>query len=140
MSFQKAETSSFNDMDDFMVDMLNSPKNLKIIDVGDLKATERTTNGYKFFYITLQDVDTSKKIKLSYNVKINEDSSIYIGQGAKIYPLLSYVSHITDEGIVCFKEDIDDALDGLTFKGKSIRKKFGGKKYFVLVPIVEGDE
>ena len=37
-------------------------------------------------------------------------------------------------------QDIDEALNGLKFKAKALRKKFGRKPYFVLVPISEGVE
>lgn len=140
MSFQKAESSSNIDTDDFMMDMLNNPKKLVINEVSELKTSENSREGYQYFFISLEDVVSHDKIKLSFNVKVNEDNTIYIGQGAKLYPLLSYVSHIDDEAIVCLKEDIDEALNGLTFKAKSIRKKFGRKPYFVLVPIRQGDE
>ena len=140
MSFKKAESSVHIDTDDFMIGMMNNPKDLKVLDVGEFKSSERSREGYKYFYVTIQDIKTSEKVKLSFNVKVNEDNSIYIGQGAKLYPILSYVSHITDEAIVCFKEDIDEALNGLEFKGKSIRRKFGNKSYFVLIPTRQGDE
>lgn len=140
MSFKRAESSSNVDTDEFLIGMINNPKELKVLEVGDLKTSDNSKEGYQYFYIKLQDVETSEAVKLSFNVKVNDDNSIYIGQGAKFYPLASYLSNISDEGIVCFKEDIDEALNGLTFKAKTIRKKFGRKPYFVLIPIAEGDE
>lgn len=140
MSFKIAESSSNVDTDEFLIGMINNPKDLKVLEVGDLKTSDNSREGYQFFYVKLQDVETSEAVKLSFNVKVNEDNSIYIGQGAKFYPLASYVSHIRNEAIICFKEDIDEALNGLTFKAKTIRKKFGRKPYFVLVPIGQGDE
>jgi len=139
MSFQKAESSNV-DTDEFLIGMINNPKDLEIVDISELKTSDNSKEGYQYFYIKIKDMDSKEKVRLSFNVKVNEDNSIYIGQGAKIYPLLSYVSNIRNEGIVCFKEDIDEALDGLTFKAKTIRKKFGRKPYFVLVPIGQGDE
>ena len=140
MSFKRAEQSGNIDTDDFMIGMINNPKDLKILEVGEFKVSDRSREGYKYFYVTIQDMKTSDKVKLSFNVKVNDDNSIYVGQGAKLYPLLSYVSHIDDEAIICFKEDVDEALNGLEFKGKSIRRRFGNKSYFVLVPIGQGDE
>lgn len=140
MSFKRAEKSNSMDTDDFMIGLLNNPKDLKIVDVGEFKVSDRSKEGYKYFYLTIQDLDTSEKVKLSFNVKVNDDNSVYVGEGAKLYPLLSYVSKINDEAIICFKEDIDEALNGLEFKGKSIRRKFGNKSYFVLVPSRKGDE
>lgn len=140
MAFQRAEASSSIDNDDFLIGMMNNPKELTVLDVSEFKHSENQKENYRYFYITLEDVKTSEKIKLSFNVKINEDNSIYIGQGAKLYPLLSYVSNISDEAIVCFKEDIDEGLKGITFKAKTIRKKFGRKPYFVIVPIRQGEE
>jgi len=140
MAFQKAQSSSSIDTDEILIQMINSPKNLKIVDVGEFKHSDNQKEDYKYFYVTFEDVKSSEKFKLSYNVKVNEDESIYIGQNAKLYPILSYVSHIHDEAIICFKEDIDDALNGLKFKAKALRKKFGRKPYFVLVPISEGVE
>ena len=140
MAFQKAQSSSCDDVDEIMINMMNNPKSLKIVEVSELKHSERQKQGYKYFYVTIEDVEANMTFKLSFNVKVNNDDSIYIGQGAKLYPILSYVSKISDEAIICFKEDIDEALNGLEFKGKSIRRKFGNKSYFVLVPISEGDE
>ena len=138
MSFKRAEQSG--NTEDFMIGLMNNPKDLEVLKISELKVSERSMKGYKYFYITLKDMDSSDKVKLSFNVKVNEDDSIYIGEGAKLYPLLSYVSHIDDEAIICFKEDIDEALNGLTFKAKAVRRKFGSKSYFVLVPIKQGDE
>lgn len=139
MAFQKAQSSSI-DTDEILIQMINSPKDLKIVDVGEFKHSDNQKEDYKYFYVTFEDVESSERFKLSYNVKVNDDDSIYIGQNAKLYPILSYVSHIRDEAIVCFKEDIDKGLNGLEFKAKSIRKKFGRKPYFVLIPITKGDE
>ena len=140
MSFRRAESSNNVDTDEFLIGMLNSPKDLEVIEVGDLKTSDNSKEGYQYFHIRIRDIETSEAVKLSFNVKVNNDNSLYIGQGAKFYPLASYVSHIRNEAIICFKEDIDEALNGLTFKAKSIRKKFGRKPYFVLVPIGQGDE
>lgn len=137
MAFQKAQNSSSEDVDEFMIEMLNSPKTLKIVEIGEFKVAQHSREGYKFFYVTFEDVETNNKFNLSFNAKVNDDDSVYIGQGAKLYPLLSFVSHIDDEAIVCFKEDIDEALNGLKFKAKTRREKFGRKSYFVLVPISE---
>lgn len=140
MAFQKAPSSSSIDTDEILIQMINSPKDLKIVDVGEFKHSDNQKEDYKYFYVTFEDVESSERFKLSYNVKVNDDDSIYIGQNAKLYPILSYVSYIRDEAIVCFKEDIDKGLNGLEFKAKSIRKKFGRKPYFVLIPITKGDE
>ena len=140
MSFRIAESSNSVDTDDFLIEMMNNPKTLEVLEVSDLKTSENSKEGYQYFHIKLQDTETSEAVKLSFNVKVNDDNSIYIGQGAKLYPLASYVSHIRNEAIICFKEDIDEALNGLTFQAKTIRKKFGRKPYFVLVPIGQGDE
>ena len=140
MSFQKAVSSSSLDNDDFLIGLMNNPKTLKILEVSELKTSENSKEGYQYFFIEFEDTETFDTIRLSFNVKVNDDNSIYVGQGAKIYPLLSYVSQITNEAIICFKEDIDEALNGLTFKAKTIRKKFGRKPYFVLIPIGKGDE
>lgn len=140
MSFQKAVSSSSMDTDDFLIGMINNPKKLKVLEVSELKTSENSREGYQYFHIEIQDTETFEKVRLSFNVKVNEDTSIYIGQGAKLYPLLSYVSHIDDEAIICFKSDIDEALNGLTFQAKAVRRKFGNKPYFVLIPIAKGDE
>ena len=140
MAFQKAQSSSSVDSDDILIEMLNNPKRLLVSDVSDFKVNRNSAEGYKYFYVTFKSIEDKCEFKLSFNVKINDDDSIYIGQGAKLYPLLSFVSHISDEAIICFKSDIDDGLKGLEFEAKTIRKKFGRKPYFVLVPISEGDE
>lgn len=140
MAFQKASPSSSIDTDEILIGMMNNPKNLKVVEVGEFKHSDNQKEDYKYFYVSFEDVESSDKFKLSYNVKVNEDNSIYVGQNAKLYPLLSFVSNIRDEGIVCFKEDIDEGLKGLEFKAKAVRRKFGNKPYFVLVPIRKGDE
>lgn len=140
MSFQIAESSSNIDTDEFLIGLINNPKELKVLEVGDLKTSDNSREGYQYFYVEFEDTETFETVRLSFNVKVNEDNTIYIGQGAKIYPLLSYVSNIRNEAIICLKEDIDEALNGLTFQAKTLRKKFGRKPYFVLVPIAKGDE
>lgn len=140
MAFQKVQSSSSIDTDEILISMMNKAKSLEVLEVGEFKHSNNQKEDYKYFYVTFKDVKADETFKLSYNVKVNEDNSIYIGQGAKIYPILSHVSQIKDEAIVCFKEDIDEALNGLSFKAKSVRRKFGRKPYFVIVPISEGDE
>ena len=53
--------------------------------------------------------------------------------------LSSFASGIKGEAIRCRKEDID-TLKGLEFNAKSVRRKFGNKAYYVIIPFSEGDE
>lgn len=140
MSFQKAETSSSRYADDILIDLMNNPRELKIHNVSELKTSENSKEGYQYFYVSFEDVENSMTFKVPYNVKVNHDDSIYVGIGAKIYPLLSFVSHIEDEAIVCFKEDIDEALNGLVFHAKAVMRKFGRSPYYILIPLNEGDD
>ena len=105
--------------------------------IGELKESNNG-NGH-YFYIDFTLVETSQEVGIGYNVKLNKDGSLYVGAGAKLYPLLSHISGIEDDAIQCTKEDIDDALLGLEFEAKASRVKNRNKKWYVIVPINRGE-
>jgi len=138
MSFE-AVSSNGIDRDEFFIELLNNPEGLKIKRIDDLKSSNNGKANEYFFYIHFLILSTSQVVKIGFNVKLNEDETIYVGEGAKLYPLLSFASGIKGEAIRCRKEDIDGLL-GLEFNAKSVRRKFGNKSYYVLIPISSGDE
>jgi len=133
MAFNRIEEI---DEDDFLMDLRNNPKTVKIVNVGDLRPSENDDGGY--FYVTLEHPETFQSFDIGYNVKMNDDDSLYVGSKSKLYPLLSYVSGIDDAGIRCNFSDIKESLEGLKFKASTRREKFGNKKYFIIFPV--GDE
>lgn len=133
MAFKKVQEL---DEDDFLMSMRETSKVLKIIEVKDLKESDSENGGY-FFYTTFENPETFQTFDIGYNVKMNDDGSLFVGSNSKLHPVLSYASGI-DEGIQTDDfEDIREALEGLTFKARTKREKFGNKKYFIIVPVGE---
>lgn len=138
MSFE-AVSSNNVDKDEFFIELLNEDKRLRIKQIDDLKSSNNGKSDEFFFYVHFEIVETSQIVKIGFNVKVNEDKTIYIGEGAKFYPILSFASGIKGQAIRCTKEDID-TLKGLDFYAKAVRRKFGNKSYYVIIPTSEGDE
>lgn len=134
MAFKKIEEI---DEDDFLMSMRKTSKVLKIIDVKDLRESESGDGGY--FYASFENPESFQSFDMGFNVKMNEDGALYIGSKSKLHPILSYASGI-DEGIECDFEDIRNALEGLTFKARTRREKFGNKKYFIIYPVEDDDD
>lgn len=127
------------DDDEFFKILLQKPQQVSIVEVGDFIPSDDVKNGY-YFYVTYLLESTSQEKKISYNIKINNDGKIVIGEGAKLYPLLSYISGIKHGDIRCTKEDIAEGLNSdLTFKATSQRQK-GKKTWWKIIPIVERGE
>ena len=135
MAFKRVEEI---DEDDFLMSLRTNPKELRIIEVKDLKMSD-SEDGGAYFYTSFENPETFQTFDMGFNVKINDDDSLYVGSKAKLYPILSYATGI-NEGIVCDDfEDIRNALEGLKFKASSRREKFGNKKYFIIFPVLEGN-
>ena len=136
MAFKKVDEM---DDDDFLMDLRKNPKVLKIIDIKDLRESD-SGDGSGYFYATFENSETFQSFDMGFNVKMNDDGLLYVGSKSKLYPILSYASGIDDGAIECDFEDIKDSLIGLSFKAKTKREKFGNKKYFIIIPIINGDE
>lgn len=123
------------DEDDFLMSMRQNPKTLKIIDVKELRQSENGDGGY--FYVSFENPESFQSFDMGFNVKMKDNGALYVGSKSKLYPILSYASGIDDGGIECEFEDIKNALEGLTFRAKTRRDKFGNKKYFIIYPVDE---
>lgn len=123
------------DEDDFLMSMRQNPKTLKIIDVKELRESESGDGGY--FYVSFENPESFQSFDMGFNVKMKDNGALYVGSKSKLYPILSYASGIDDGGIECEFEDIKNALEGLTFRAKTRRDKFGNKKYFIIYPVEE---
>lgn len=123
------------DEDDFLMSMRQNPKTLKIIDVKELRESESGDGGY--FYVSFENPESFQSFDMGFNVKMKDNGALYVGSKSKLYPILSYASGIDDGGIECEFEDIKNALEGLTFRAKTRRDKFGNKKYFIIYPVDE---
>lgn len=123
------------DEEDFLMSMRKTAKILKIIDVKELRESESGDGGY--FYVSFENPESFQSFDMGFNVKMNDDGLLYVGSKSKLYPILSHASGIDDGGIECEFEDIQNALEGLTFKAKTKREKFGNKKYFIIYPVEE---
>ena len=134
MGFKRIEEM---DDDDFLMDMRKNPKELRIIDVGELRQSD-SENGGEYFYITFENPVNFQTFDMGYNVKRNDEGDLYVGSKSKLYPLLSYVSGIDDGGIECEYSDIVSSLEGLTFMARTKREKYGTKKYFIIIPVDDG--
>ena len=125
------------DEDDFLMDMRTNPKELRIIKVGELRESENEDGG-EYFYVTFENPENFQTFDMGYNVKRIDEDVLYVGSKSKLYPILSYVSGINDGGIECDFMDIVRGLEGLTFKARTKREKYGNKKYFIILPIDNG--
>ena len=135
MAFKRVEEI---DEDDFLMSLRNTPRDLKILEVKDLKMSESGDGAY--FYTSFENPETFQTFDMGFNVKMNEDGSLFVGSKSKLYPILSYATDI-DGGIVCDDfEDIRKALEGLTFRASTRREKFGNKKYFIIYPVDDEGE
>lgn len=132
MAFKRVEEI---DEDDFLMSMRQNPKTLKIIDVKELRESESGDGGY--FYVSFENPESFQSFDMGFNVKMKDNGALYVGSKSKLYPILSYASGIDDGGIECEFEDIKNALEGLTFRAKTRRDKFGNKKYFIIYPVEE---
>lgn len=136
MAFESIPTL---DEDEFFKILMEKPQEISIVEVGDFLKSDDVKNGY-YFYITYMLNSTSQEKKISYNFKVNYDGKVVIGEGAKLYPLLSYISGIKHGDIRCTKDDISNALnEDLTFKATSSKQK-GKKTWWKIIPIVERGE
>ena len=132
MAFKRVEEM---DEDDFLMSMRNESKLLKIIDVKELRESESGDGGY--FYVSFENSETFQTFDMGFNVKMNDDGFLYVGSKSKLYPILSYASGIDDGGIECEFADIKSSMEGLSFRAKTKREKFGNKKYFIIYPVDE---
>ena len=70
----------------------------------------------------------------------NDDGKVVIGEGAKLYPILSYISGIKHGDIRCTKKDIAKGLnDNLSFKATSTKQK-SKRTWWKIIPINERGE
>ena len=129
MSFTRHETP---DEDDFYNSLVKNPQDVEIVDVGQLYDVEDKP-AQKYFYIKYMLCNTTQEQSVAYNVKYI-DGEIIAPEGSKLFPLLSFVSGIDDGEIHCTKYDIDDALQGKTFKMKA-RKQKGKRAWFKIIPL-----
>lgn len=131
MAFKQVEEI---DEEDFLMDMRKNTKVLKIIDVKELRESDDGEGGY--FYASFENPESFQSFDMGFNVKMNDSGSLFVGSKSKLHPILSYASGI-EGGIECEFEDIKNALEGLTFKARARRDKFGNKKYFIIYPVKE---
>ena len=129
MSFERVPTL---DEDDFYMSLMKTPQNVSILEIGNLYESDDKEN-QAYFYIKYMLCNTTQEQSVAYNVKY-VDGKIIVPEGAKLYPLLSFVSGIQDGEIHCLKEDIDDALKDLTFKARAKKQK-GKQTWYKIIPL-----
>ena len=129
MAFERVETLDEND---FYNSLMKQAQNVSILDVGNLYESDDKEN-QAYFYIKFMLCNTTQEQSVAYNVKFI-DGKIIVPEGAKLYPLLSFVSGIHDGEIHCLKQDIDDSLKDLTFKASAQRQK-GKQTWYKIIPI-----
>lgn len=134
MAFTRHETP---DDDDFYNSLMRNPQPVMVLEVGKLYDVE-DKDTQKYFYIKYMLCNTTQEQSVAYNVKYL-DGEIIAPEGSKLFPLLSFVSGIEDGEIHCTKQDIDDALNGKTFRMKAKKQK-GKTKWFKIIPLEEISE
>lgn len=131
MAFERVETL---DEDDFYKSLVKQAQKVSIIDIGKLYESDDKEN-QAYFYIKYMLASNGQEQSVAYNVKYIDDI-IIVPEGAKLYPLLSFVSGIEDGEIHCNKQDIDDALKDLSFKARAKKQK-GKTTWYKIIPIEE---
>ena len=129
MAFERVETLDEND---FYNSLMKQAQNVSILDVGNLYESDDKEN-QAYFYIKFMLCNTTQEQSVAYNVKYI-DEKIIVPEGAKLWPLLSFVSGIQDGEIHCLKQDIDDSLKDLTFKAR-VQKQKGKQTWYKIIPI-----
>lgn len=120
------------DEDDFYMSLMKTPQNVLILEIGNLYESDDKKN-QPYFYIKYMLCNTSQEQNVAYNVKY-VDGKIIVPEGAKLYPLLSFVSDIQDGEIHCLKQDIDGTLKDLTFKAR-VKKQKGKQTWYKIIPL-----
>ena len=118
--------------DEFMVQLLDNPQKVRIDNISDLRESEKTGNSY--FYMDLSLPESGESASIGYNVKETSSGGLYVGEGSKLYPLLSSISGIEQGAITCLKSDIDELKD-MEFQAVSQKKKNGRITWYELVPL-----
>ena len=129
MAFKRVETP---DEDDFYQSLMKEAQNVSILNVGKLYESDDKEN-QAYFYIKFMLCNTTQEQSVAYNVRYVNDE-IIVPEGSKLFPLLSFVSGIEDGEIHCTKEDIDDSLKDLTFRGKAKKQK-GKQVWYKIIPL-----
>ena len=124
------------DEDDFYTSLVKNPQPVAVLDVGELYDGEK--DAQKYFYIKYMLCHTTQEQSVAYSVKY-VDGILIATEGSKLYPILSFVSGIDDDEIHCTKQDIDEALDGKTFRMKAKKQK-GKTAWYKLIPLEELSE
>ena len=129
MAFRRVETL---DEDDFYNSLMKEAQNVSIEDIGKLYESDDKEN-QAYFYIKFMLCNTTQEQSVAFNVKY-VNGEIIVPEGSKLFPLLSFVSGIEDGEIHCLKQDIDDSLNGLTFRAKAKKQK-GKQTWYKIIPI-----
>ena len=124
------------DEDDFYTSLMKTPQPVSILDVGELYDGEKEAQ--KYFYIKYMLCNTTQEQSVAYSVKYVDGIPIAT-EGPKLYPILSFVSGIDDDEIHCTKQDIDEALDGKTFRMKAKKQK-GKTAWYKIIPLEDISE
>lgn len=130
MAFERVQAF---DEDDFYNSLMKTPQNVKIANIGELYKSDDVENG-AYFYIDFLLCRNNQKQSVAFNVKMDNENKMTIPEGSKLYPLVSFVSGIANDDIKCYKQDIDDSLQDLTFKGKAQKQK-GNKTWYKIIPL-----
>ena len=134
MSFTRHEAP---DEDDFYNALVKHSQPVTVLDVGKLHDVEDKPT-QKYFYIKYMLCNTTQEQNVAYNVKY-VDGEIVAPEGSKLFPLLSFASSIEDGEIHCTKQDIDEALDGKTFRMKAKKQK-GKTAWYKIIPLEDISE
>lgn len=131
MAFERVPTL---DEDDFYKSLIKAPQIVKIAKVGELYKSDDVEDG-AYFYIDFVLCSNGQEQSVAFNVKMDHDKKmIVIPEGAKLYPLVSFVSGIENDDIKCYKQDIDSTLQGLTFKAKALKQR-GNRTWHKIIPL-----
>ena len=124
------------DEDDFYTSLMKNPQPVSILDVGELYDGEK--DAQKYFYIKYMLCNTTQEQSVAYSVKY-VDGTLIATEGSKLFPLVSFVSGLDDDEIHCTKQDIDEALDGKTFRMKAKKQK-GKTAWYKIIPLEDISE
>lgn len=137
MSFQRELCPFISEPQNFNLYLLNESKIFKIDEVSDTYTFSEGSDDSNMIDtiidIYLIDVEQSIKICLPFGVFIDKNNKYHVTKDSDLYPLISYVSNIDSDNIICEISDMEEALKELEFKGQVFRQ--GNTENIVLIPI-----
>lgn len=140
------ETPRLLEPEDFFTILTKEPQFIEITDIKITEGLEPITDDNRIdtlkFKIEFYDMDNGAfNIGTYYDWRVKYDThqeGYYIGLDDNLYPLLSFISNISDTPILVSPFNLYDDVVGFTFKATAKSEKVGRYNYnYRLIPLDE---